>query len=189
VAIVLLLIGLLAGSRDYMTFSTETYYPLTAYLAQTGQILRVWNRPGNVHDSHGAKEFLRVVLGDLRERFGARCRNRARMDGDFCQPWMFPFLNEEQVGYVVKLTLWEWLHLRERIAARQHWTRVTGSVSSFAMRFEIPGWGPRKRVVIYRKRVFHRARKNFQLDLFSPDEGHYEYSAMITHKDLGIRGS
>ena len=164
----------------------KSYYPLTAHLAQTGQILRVWNRPGNVHDSHGAREFLRVVLDDLRERFGHRCPIEVRMDGAFCQPWMFPFLDEEEVEYVVKLPLWEWLHLRERIAGRQRWTRVTDSVSGFAMRFEIPGWGPRKRVVVYRKRVFHRTRKNFQLNLFSPDDGHYEYSAMVTNKNLGI---
>ena len=29
----------------------KSYYPLTAHLAQTSQILEVWNRPGNVHDS------------------------------------------------------------------------------------------------------------------------------------------
>jgi hypothetical protein len=31
-----------------------SYYPLLAHLAQTGQILRVKNRPGNVNDSRGA---------------------------------------------------------------------------------------------------------------------------------------
>ncbi len=164
----------------------KSYYPLTAHLAQTGQILRVWNRPGNVHDSHGAREFLRVVLDDLRERFGRSCRIEVRMDGAFCQPWMFPFLDEQGVEYAVKLPLWEWLHLRERIAARQRWTPVSVSVGGFALRFEIPGWGRRRRVVVYRKRVFHRTRKNFQLDLFSPDDGHYQYSAVVTNKDLGI---
>jgi hypothetical protein len=54
-----------------------SYYPLLAHLAQTGHILRLKNRPGNVHDS-------------------------------------------------------------------------------------------------YRKHVGHQTRKNFQLDLFTPDDGHYE---------------
>jgi hypothetical protein len=31
-----------------------SYYPLLAHLAQTGHILRLKNRPGNVHDSRGA---------------------------------------------------------------------------------------------------------------------------------------
>jgi hypothetical protein len=41
-------------------------------------------------------------------------------------------------------------------------------------------------VVVYRKRVSHRSRKNFQLNLFSPDDGHCEYSAAATNKTLQI---
>jgi hypothetical protein len=40
------------------------------------------------------------------------------------------------------------------------------------------------RVVIYRKKVHHETRKNFQLDLFDPADGHYEYSAVATNKNL-----
>ena len=42
-----------------------SYYPITAYEAQSGQILRVQNRSGNVHDGKAALGFLRghwVVL-------------------------------------------------------------------------------------------------------------------------------
>jgi hypothetical protein len=35
--------------------------------------------------------------------------------------------------------------------------------------------------VVYRKHVSHESRKNFQLDLFSPDDGHFEYSAVATN--------
>ena len=38
-----------------------SYYPLTARL---GQILRIWNRPGNLHDSHNAAGFLRASPPD-----------------------------------------------------------------------------------------------------------------------------
>ena len=40
------------------------------------------------------------------------------------------------------------------------------------------------RVVVYRKRVAHRTPKNFQLDLFDPDDGYYEYSAVVTNKPV-----
>ena len=40
------------------------------------------------------------------------------------------------------------------------------------------------RVVIYRKRVHHRTAKNYQLDLFDPDDGYYEYSAIVTNKTI-----
>lgn len=49
------------------------------------------------------------------------------------------------------------------------------------------GWPTRLRVVVYRKRVFHRTAKNFQLDLFSPDNGTWEYSAVATNLDLEVR--
>jgi hypothetical protein len=35
-----------------------SYYPITAYEAQSGQVLRVQNRPGNVHDGKAALGFL-----------------------------------------------------------------------------------------------------------------------------------
>jgi len=43
-----------------------SYYPLLAHLAQTGHILRVKNRPGNVHDSKQSVAFLREVIESLR---------------------------------------------------------------------------------------------------------------------------
>src|SRR6267154_5123434 len=47
-----------------------SYYPLLAHLAQTGQILRLKNRPGNVHDSKGAERFVRELIGEIRARLG-----------------------------------------------------------------------------------------------------------------------
>ena len=45
-----------------------SYYPLFAHVAQTGHILRLKNRPGNVHDSKQAIPFLRDLIDDLRGR-------------------------------------------------------------------------------------------------------------------------
>ena len=36
----------------------RSYYPLNCTVAQTGQVLDIWHRPGNVHDSNGAKKFI-----------------------------------------------------------------------------------------------------------------------------------
>ena len=48
-------------------------------------------------------------------------------------------------------------------------------------------WGLELRVVVYRKRVHHRSAKNYQLDLFSPDDGYFEYSAVATNLTLTPR--
>ena len=164
-----------------------SYYPLMAHLAPLGQILRIWNRPGNVTDSHQADGFLRVVIGDLRARFGRSRPLELRMDAAFFMPSIFAFLDGEPgLEYAVKVPFWKWLGLRERIASQRRWTRVDPRIEGFEVRLPIPQWGRTERVVIYRKRVFHRTRKNFQLDLFDPDDGHFEYSAVATNKTLGI---
>ena len=54
----------------------KNFYPLFAHLAQTGQILKSRNRPGNVHDSKGADAFLRELIGELRGQFGRAARAR-----------------------------------------------------------------------------------------------------------------
>ena len=40
--------------------------------------------------------------------------------------------------------------------------------------------------MIYRKHVAHASPKNFQLDLFTPDDGHYEYAAVATNLALDL---
>ncbi len=165
-----------------------SYYPLSAHLAQLGQILRVQNRPGNVHDSHNADGFLRVVVRELRERFG-RILLELRMDGAFFHPAIFRFLDAEQgrgIEYTIKVPMWKWLGLLPIIASRRRWTRLDACVEGFETQLPIDQWSRTERVVVYRKHVSHRSRKNFQLDLFSPDDGHYEYSAVATNKALGV---
>jgi hypothetical protein len=164
-----------------------SYYPLTAHLAQTGQILRVWNRPGNVNDSHNAPGFLRGVLRELRERFGSRMQLELRMDGAFFLPTVLRFLDTERVEWAMKVPLWQWLGVREEIASRARWTRVDGRIDGFETWLILPQWERVQRAVVYRKRVFHRTRKNFQLDLFDPNDGTFEYSAVATNKTLSVR--
>jgi len=163
-----------------------SYYPLTAHLVQLGQILRIWNRPGNVHDSHNAAGFLRVLFEDLRARFGHRLPVELRMDAAFFHPDVFAFLDGERVDYALKVPMWKALRLLPTIAARKRWTRVDRYIDGFELNLFIGSWKRTERVVVYRKHVSHESRKNFQLDLFSPDDGHFEYSAVATNKTLGI---
>src|SRR5262249_35908714 len=67
------------------------------------------------------------------------------------------------------------------------WTRVTHDVSGFALPDAITPWGFPIAVTMYRKKVRHRTAKNFQLDLFDPNDGYYEYSAVASNLPLMIR--
>ena len=161
-----------------------SYYPLLAHLAQTGQILRLRNRPGNVHDSRGAVGFLRELIGELRARFGRALPLEFRMDAAFFQRDLLTLLMRTGCEYAIKVGFWQWTGLKALVAAQRDWDRVAPQVEAFETALPLAPWGLTLRVVMYRKRVAHATRKNFQLDLFSPDDGHFEYSAVTTNKAL-----
>ena len=45
----------------------RSYYPLFCTVAQTGPVLDVWHRPGNVHDSNGARACILACLREIRQ--------------------------------------------------------------------------------------------------------------------------
>jgi hypothetical protein len=161
-----------------------SYYPVTAYEANTGQVLRVQNRAGNVHDGKASVEFLKALYAQLDETLERRHRLEMRMDGAFFLKEIIDLLEDRGTEYAIKVPFFPWLGLKDRIARRRRWRRVDEQVESFEQRIPIAAWSRTMRVVIYRKRVRHRSPKNYQLDLFDPDDGYYEYSAVVTNKSV-----
>src|SRR5881409_1259632 len=163
-----------------------SYYPLVAHLAQTGHILRLKNRPGNVHDSKQAVAFLRELIDSLRQRLGRALPLEFRMDAAFCQRDVFRLLAARRCAYAIKVGYWSWLPLKALAATRQRWEPLAPDVAGFMTDLTIPQWNLQLRVMLYRKHVQHETPKNFQLDLFTPDDGHFEYYAVATNLALGL---
>jgi hypothetical protein len=161
-----------------------SYYPILAHLAQTGHILRVKNRPGNVHDSKGAVAFLRVLIDDLRMRLGRVLPLEFRMDGAFFQREIIELLDRRGAGYAIKVPFFKWLGLLPMIRERQRWYALREGMGCFELSLNIAAWEKTLRVVVYRKPVHHETKKNYQLDLFDPDDGYFEYSAVSTNLTL-----
>jgi hypothetical protein len=158
-----------------------SYYPLTAHLAQTGQILDVMNRSGRVHDSEGSATMLGSLIDDARRRApGAPIE--VRLDGAFCQSAVLDVLDGSGVEYAMKMPMWEWLGIRDRVWRRKSWMRIDDRRSSFSTRLRIEKWNRTVRVVIYRKKISGKPARSFQLNLFQPDDGFYEYSMVLTNK-------
>jgi hypothetical protein len=162
-----------------------SYYPITAYEAQSGQVLRVQNRPGNVHDGKAAVPFLRALLHQVRATLGRGYALEFRMDGAFFRRDVLGVLERAGAEYAIKVPFYPWVGLREKVRQTRTWTRVTDRVSCAEHAVAVATWGRTFRIVVYRTRVAHETAKNFQLDLFDPSDGHYEYSAVVTNKLLG----
>jgi hypothetical protein len=140
-----------------------------------------------VHDSKQAVPFLRELIDDLRGRFGRRVALEFRMDAAFFQRGILQLLAARDCGYAIKVGYWSWLPLKAIAAACRRWQPVAPGVTGHETKLVIPQWQDlRLRVVLYRKHVHHETRRNFQLDLFTPDDGHYEYSAVATNLPLGL---
>jgi hypothetical protein len=163
-----------------------SYYPITAHLAETTHLLRVRNRSGNIHDSKGSVGFLRELWGQL-AGFSLPSRQiRFRMDGAFFQPNVLKWLAWREVGYALKVPFFPWLDLQQFIRSSPTWKRVTSEVSGFVVPTVATPWGTPLTVAIYRRKVAHRTAKNFQLDLFDPNDGHYEYSAITSNLEYTL---
>ncbi len=162
-----------------------SYYPLTAHLAQTGQLIDVMNRSGRVNDSNGAVDRLRFLIDDVRERLGS-VPIEVRLDGAFCQAPMIELLTASGVDYAMRLPMWKWLDIRDRIDARKRWTKVNKSVDAFSLQLRLKAWKRTERVVVFRKRISGKPARSFQLELFQPEGGFFEYSMVVTNKKGGV---
>jgi len=163
-----------------------SYYPILAHLAETTHILRVKNRSGNVHDGKAGLPFLRDLWTQLTGTLPTGARVRFRMDGAFFRQDVLQWLEAKGAGYAIKVPFYRWLDLQQYIRAAPPWQAVAPGITGFVVPAAKTAWGRTIRVAIYRKHVQHRAAKNYQLDLFDPNDGHYEYSAVTSTLDLTL---
>lgn len=164
-----------------------SYYPISAYEANSGVMLNVLNRSGNVHDGKASLAFIAQTLSQCQGVAGRRVVREMRLDGAFFRADILGLLSEQGVEYAIKVPFHPWLGLTERILTRHRWSRVDDEVECFAAKVRIKPWKRTERITIYRRLVNHRRSKHFQLDLFDPDDGHYEYSAVASNKRLSGR--
>ena len=151
-----------------------SYFPLTAHVAETGHFLTLWNRPGNVHDSHRALEMIKGIQKRLP---GFSIRFRA--DSAFCVPKVLDYLLQRQTPFAIKAPFWKLLALKTGAQQRKIWYTVDKTWSYFWIKSPIGSLEKEHYVFIFRKKV-REVPKNFQLNLFSPNDGLYEYSAVVT---------
>jgi hypothetical protein len=89
-------------------------------------------------------------------------------------------------GYAIEVPFYHWLDLQQYIRARPTWRPVAPDITGFVVPAAATPWGRPVRVAIYRKHVQHRGTKHYQLDLFDPNDGHYEYAAVTSNLDLTL---
>lgn len=174
------------GYNPHKRFS-KSYYPFLCHVAQTGHFLRVKNRRGNTHDSKGgALSMISDCIREVQAQLGRNAVIEVRLDSAFFSEKILRFLQKIRILYAIKVPLWKWTGLKDRINERERWNSANEELSYFTTTLRLQKWKLDIPVVIYRKCLTknNQKPKNFQLDLFDPGDGIYEYQVIATNQEL-----
>jgi hypothetical protein len=143
-------------------------------VAETGHFLAIWNRPGNVHDSNRALQLIKRIEKQL-----SLFSIRFRADSAFCVPAVLNYLLQRQIPFAVKAPFWKLLALKTAAQQRHLWYSIDEIWSFFWLKKPIDSLEKEHYALLFRKRS-KNLRSLSSLDLFSPNNGFYEYSAVVT---------
>ena len=164
----------------------RSYYPLFCTVAQTGQVLDMWHRPGNVHDSNGAKAFIEDCIREIRTIL-PQCTIELRMDAAFFSDALVSMLESERVEFTISVPFERFVALKAVVEGRKRWRYLNGQWSFFETQWKHQSWDRRHRFVCIRQRNRKQHKEPVQLNLFIPYEYGYDFKVIITNKKLSAK--
>jgi len=164
----------------------RSYYPLFCTIAQTGQVFDVFHRPGNVHDSNGAQEFILACIHTVREALPG-IHIEVRMDGAFFSDALVTLLTDLHVEFTISVPFERFVELKSKIESRRWWLRLNEELGYFELQWKPKTWSRRYRFLFVRTRSVIRDKAPVQLDLFVPQVYGYEFKVVVTNKKIRAR--
>src|SRR5210317_2573913 len=164
----------------------RSYYPLFCTVAQTGQVLDVWHRPGNVHDSNGAKVFIEDCIREIRAAL-PQCIIEVRMDSAFFSDAIVSMLESERVEFTISVPFERFVALKALVEERKRWRTLNGQWSFFETQWKLKSWDRRHRFVCIRQRSRKQHKQPVQLNLLIPYEYGYDFKVIITNKQISAK--
>lgn len=164
----------------------RSYYPLFCTLAQTGQVVDFLHRPGNVHDSNGAKRFILACI-DAVKAVVPNTVIEVRMDSAFFSDDIVQALDDRGVELTLSVPFERFTKLKGMIQQRRRWHRLDSGRSYFETAWKPQCWDQRFRFIFIRTKTKKQQKGPIQLDLFVPYEYGYEFKVIVTNKTVSAR--
>ena len=164
----------------------RSYYPLFCTWAQTGQVIDFLHRPGNVHDSNGAKAFILACIDAVRA-VAPHAQIEVRMDSAFFSDDIIEALVDRDVEFTLSVPFERFTELKSTIEQRCRWHRLNAEASYFESSWKPQCWESRFRFIFIRTKSKKQQKAPVQLDLFVPYEYGYEFKVIVTNKTMRAR--
>jgi hypothetical protein len=160
----------------------RSYYPLFCTVAQTAQFFDVHHRPGNVHDSNGARPFMQDCFQTVRDALPG-VKLEARIDSAFFDEKQLVSLALDGVEFTCSVPFERFPKLKALIEGRQRWCRIDADWSYFECDWTPDCWRVSGfRIVVIRQRKKVPRKGPLQLDLFEPRSREYDYQVIVTNR-------
>lgn len=159
----------------------RSYYPLFCTVAQTGQFFDVHHRPGNVHDSNGAVQFMLDCFGTAKSQLKGTILE-SRMDSAFFNKNILSMLDDNHVKFTASVPFERFTQLKQIIEERKRWHRIDKDWSCFETSWKPKSWDTSFRFIFIRKKNKKQRKGPLQLQLFAPVDFNYDYKVIVTNK-------
>ena len=159
----------------------RSYYPLLCTVSQTGQVLDIHHRPGNVHDSNGAREFIESCVNTMKNTT-PKAKIEARTDSAFFDEKIVTELEHLGVEFTISVPFARFTNLKKLIESRKRWAKFDNEISYFESEWKPDSWDDKYRFLFIRTKTKKQQKGPIQLDLFEPYEYGYEFKVIVTNK-------
>ncbi len=117
----------------------RSYYPLFCTVSQTVQFFDVHHRPGNVHDSNGAAQFMTDCFVTAKSHLKNTVLE-SRMDSAFFNQDILSMLSRQHIRFTASVPFERFVQLKTIIEKRQRWHKIDEQWSFFEANWKPKTW-------------------------------------------------
>jgi len=159
----------------------RSYYPLFCTVAQTGQFFDLYHRPGNVHDSNGADQFMMDCFETARKEL-PNTVFESRIDSAFFSEKILTIIGSYRVRFTASVPFERFSELKSMIENTKCWREIDKEWVYFETNWKPKSWNTSFRFLFVRKKVKKQRKGPLQLHLFEPRDFMFDYKVIVTNK-------
>jgi hypothetical protein len=159
----------------------RSYYSLFCTVSQTGQFFDVLPRPGNVHDSNGADQFMMGCFQEAKREL-KNTLFESRIDSAFFSEKILSILDGKNVKFTASVPFERFPQLKDKIESRRRWRKIDSEWSYFETKWKPKSWNTTYRFIFTRKKTKKQFKGPLQLHFFEPRDFNFDYKVVVTNK-------